>query len=119
MDESILTSIKKLIGIGENDTTFDTDVIMHINSILSILTQLGVGSKQGFTLTSTQDKWTDFLDESDDQRFNLVKSYVYLRVRLLFDPPANSFTQDAIKKQYEEMEWRITVIGDEIKKERM
>lgn len=118
MEESILTSIKKLLGIGEEDDTFDTDVIMHINSILSILQQLGVGPRTGYMITGYDDTWSDFMDRTEDDRFNMIKTYVYLRVRLLFDPPTNSFTIDAIKKQYEEIEWRITVAGDEIRRER-
>ena len=90
MNDSILTSTKKVLGIGEYDDNFDTDVIMHINTVLSILQQLGVGPRFGFSITGDEETWSDFL-EPDDERINTVKTYVYLRVRLLFDPPTNSF----------------------------
>ena len=114
MDESILTSIKKLLGIGEYDDNFDTDVIMHINSVLSILQQLGVGPRMGYSITGDTETWSDFLEPNDD-RINMVKTYIYLRVRLLFDPPTNSFVTDAITKQYQEIEWRLQVTLDEVK----
>lgn len=116
MDDSILTSIKKLLGIGEYDNNFDTDVIMHINSILAVLQQLGIGPRTGFSITGDTETWSDFM-EPDDERLNYVKTYVYLRVRLLFDPPTNSFATDAITKQYQELEWRMEVARDEIKVE--
>lgn len=116
MDDSILTSIKKLLGIDMYDTCFDVDVMMHINSVLAILQQLGVGPRSGFSIMSDEETWSDFI-EPDDERLNYVKTYVYLRVRLLFDPPTNSFVTDAITKQYQELEWRITVACDEINKE--
>lgn len=116
MNDSILTSIKKLLGIDMCDNCFDVDVMMHINSILAILQQLGVGPKTGFSITGNSETWSDFM-EPDDERLNYVKTYIYLRVRLLFDPPTNSFVTDAITKQYQEIEWRITVACDEINSE--
>lgn len=117
MEESILISIKKLLGIGMDDSCFDTDVMMHINSILAILQQLGIGPRTGFSISGDEETWSDFM-EPDDERLNYVKTYVYLRVRLLFDPPTNSFVTDAITKQYNELEWRMTIACDEIKEER-
>lgn len=117
MDDSILISIKKLLGIAEDDTNFDTDVIMHINTVFGILQQLGVGPASGFSITDESATWSDYM-EPDDERMNQAKTYMYLRVRLLFDPPQNSFTIDAIKENMRELEWRITVARDEIKEER-
>ena len=113
-DDSILISVKKVLGIGEDECSFDTDVIMHINSVLAILQQLGVGSRFGYSITGPDETWSDFM-EPDDERLNYVKTYTYLRVRLLFDPPTNSFVTDAITKQYQELEWRMQIALDEIK----
>ena len=86
--ESILTSIKKLLGIDEDYKHFDQDLIMHINSVLMILTQLGVGPSTGFSIVDETATWKDFL--GIDPRFESVRSYIYLKVRLLFDPPQSS-----------------------------
>lgn len=105
--ESILTSIKKLLGITEEYAHFDADIIMHINSVFMTLNQLGVGPREGFTITGDQEVWTDFLGES--KTIESVKSYVYLKVRMLFDPPSSSFVLDAMKRQADEFEWRLNV----------
>lgn len=107
MVDSILTSIKKLLGLDESQTAFDVDIVIHINSALATLNQLGIGPEFGFTIDDAAPKWIDFL--GDNQRLNPVKTYVYLRVRLLFDPPATSFAIDAIKDQISELEWRLNV----------
>lgn len=114
---SILLSIKKLLGISDFDDSFNTDIILHINSVLSILRQLGVGKDTDFVVTGNDETWDDFLDESliADQR--MVTSYVYQKVRLLFDPPTNSFTIEAIKQSIAEMEWRLSVSADKKKEE--
>lgn len=104
--ESILTSIKKLLGIADEDTNFDTDVIIHINSVFSTLTQLGVGPTEGFTIKDDDAVWTDFI--SEDQ-FENVKTYVYLRVKLIFDPPLSSTVIASYEKQISELEWRLNV----------
>lgn len=103
--DSILTSIKKLLGIDEDYEQFDVDLIMHINSVMAILTQLGVGPENGFSIHSKDDVWSDFL--SDSPRLGFVKSYVNLKVRLLFDPPTGSALIEAIDRQIGELEWRI------------
>lgn len=108
--ESILTSIKKQLGIAEEYTHFDTDLIMHINSVLSILTQLGVGSPQGFSIEDENSVWSDFIKK--DGRTEFVKSYVYLKVKLLFDPPMNSAVIESINRMISELEWRILVAAD-------
>ena len=107
MMDSILTSVKKLLGVGEEYTHFDDDIIMHINSVIFILTQIGIGPSEGFAITSKDQTWNDFLQG----RINIesVKSYVYLKVRLLFDPPSNSFLVEAIERQISEYEWRLNI----------
>lgn len=108
--ESILTSIKKLLGIPEEYEQFDMDVIMHINSALFVLTQLGVGPSEGFSITDKTSKWTDFV--SNVKNIESIKTYVYLRVRLLFDPPSSSAVTEAMNRQISEFEWRINVAVD-------
>jgi hypothetical protein len=108
MTDSILTSIKKLLGIDEEYEHFDIDLILHINSVLSVLTQLGVGD-ENFFITGKNEKWSDYI--SDDARFNLVKAYVYLKVRLLFDPPSSSAIIESINRLISEIEWRINILS--------
>lgn len=105
--ESILTSIKKLLGISEDDTAFDTDIIMHINSVFMILWQLGVGPSKGFIIEDETAEWSDFIE--DGSNLELVKSYVYLKVKLLFDPPTSSFVMESMNRQIAEFEWRLNV----------
>lgn len=104
---SILTDTKKILGIAEEYTAFDQDIITHINSVFVILNGLGVGPEEGFDISDKTAVWTDFL--GDDKRLNSVKSYVYLRVRLLFDPPQTSFHISALENQYKELEWRLSI----------
>ena len=108
--DSILTSVKKMLGIPEDYEQFDMDIIMHINSVLMILTQLGVGPEEGFTIANKSDKWSDFIGEG--KLVELVKSYVYLKVRLIFDPPQSSSIIEAMNRQISEFEWRINVAVD-------
>jgi len=103
--ENILDSIKKLLGIDEADLNFDQELIMHINSVFMVLNQLGVGPVGGFKISSNEETWTDFVGARLD--LESVKSYIYLKVRLLFDPPQNSFLVGSIEKQIEEHEWRL------------
>ena len=110
MDESILTSIKKLLGISEDYDYFDQDIIMHINAALMILTQLGVGPSEGFLITDDTDTWSDFIDDSTD--LGSIQSYVYMKVKLMFDPPQNSFTVDSMTKLVNELEWRLNIAAD-------
>lgn len=109
--DSILDSTKKILGIEADYTAFDVDITTHINSAFSTLTQLGVGPAEGFAIADKNDVWGDFL--GDDPRLNSVKSYVYLRVRMLFDPPGTSFLLDALKQQVKEYEWRLNVTREE------
>jgi len=105
--ESILDSTKKVIGLAEDNTDFDVDIIMHINTAFSTLNQLGVGPDDGFAIEDADAVWSDFL--MDVLPLNNIKTYIYLRVRMLFDPPTTSFTIAAMEKQIEELEWRINV----------
>lgn len=105
--ENILDSIKKLLGIDEADLNFDQELIMHINSVFMVLHQLGVGPVGGFKISSNEEAWADFVGTRLD--LESVKSYIYLKVRLLFDPPQNSFLVGSIEKQIEEQEWRLQV----------
>lgn len=108
--ESILTSIKKLLGIAEEYTHFDDDIIIHINSVFMILHQLGVGPEEGFYIKDAANKWDEYV--SDPTALQAVKSYVYLKVRLLFDPPQSSALIEAINRQISEFEWRLNVAVD-------
>ena len=108
--ESILTSIKKLLGITQEYTHFDADIIMHINSVFMILNQMGVGPEQGFIIEDDSAKWTDYL--SDPFEIQAVKTYIYLKVRMVFDPPANGTIMNAIKESIAELEWRLNVAVD-------
>lgn len=103
--DSILTSVKKIVGISEEDESFDTDLIMHINSVLMILNQLGVGPPEGFSISDKTSVWSDFIPESSS--IEAVKSFVSLKVRMIFDPPTSSSVADAINKTISELEWRI------------
>lgn len=111
---NILISVKKLLGIEAGYTHFDPDLILHINSVFSVLTQLGVGSSDGFSITGGDETWEDFLGEHS-ALYSLVKSYMYLKVRLLFDPPLSSAAVDSINRQISEFEWRIFVTADTVK----
>ncbi len=107
---SILTSVKKMLGIAPEYTHFDADIIMHINSVFSILTQLGVGAPGGFAITGAEDQWSSFI--GDDSRIEMIKSYMYHKVRLLFDPPTNSAVIEAMSRSISEFEFRINVAVD-------
>lgn len=108
--DSILGSIKKLLGITEVYNVFDKDLVMHINSVFFVLTQLGVGPEEGFTIQDETAVWDDFIPCGAN--LEAVKSYVYLKVRLLFDPPQSSALTEAINRQISEFEWRLNVAVD-------
>lgn len=114
--DSILTSIKKLFGIDAEYTHFDNDLIMHINSVFMILAQLGVGPSEGYSITSADDIWSDFLGE-DLGKLESVKTYVYLKTRLMFDPPTGSALIESINRQVSELEWRLHVAVDPVETE--
>lgn len=110
MIESILTSVKKNLGLAAEDTSFDEDVLTHINSTFLSLDQIGIGPEGGFLIEDADAEWWDLL--GDDPRLNAVKTLVYLKVKLLFDPPQTSFTQAAFEKQIEQLEWRLMIHVD-------
>lgn len=103
--DSILTSIKKMLGMTEDYTEFDTDLIIHINSVFSTLTQIGVGPTEGFMIEDESSVWSDFI--GTESKWNFVKTYVYLKVRLLFDPPNSGSVMESINNQIKELEWRL------------
>lgn len=105
--ESILISIKKMLGITKEYDHFDNDLIMHINSVFMILTQLGVGPSSGFIITGEYETWDTFLPEG--QNLEAVKSYMYMKVRLLFDPPSSSIVMECMNRMISELEWRLKV----------
>ena len=108
--DSILTSVKKMLGIAEEYTHFDADLITHINSVFMILAQLGVGPSEGFFFEDDTATWDEFIQ--DKKEINSVKSYVGLKVRLLFDPPTSSSQIDNANKLINELEWRLNSAGD-------
>lgn len=104
MNDSILNSVKLQLGILPEYTVFDQQLILAINTAFSILHQLGVGPKDGYAIEDESNRWDEVVTK---QSLNMIKSYVFLKVKLLFDPPATSFVLDAYNKQLAEMEWRI------------
>ena len=111
MNDSILNTIKKLLGLSSDYTEFDTDIIIHINSVFSILQQLGVGPENGFSISDASTTWSSYIN--NDKQINDVITYMYLKVRLLFDPPANSSILNAQKELISELEWRLNVAVDD------
>lgn len=107
MKDSILIDIKKMLGLGEDYNEFDKEIMNHINSVFTILRQLGVGPEEGFKITGVADTWDDFSDSM--LLIEDVKSYIFLRVRMLFDPPSNSVLASSIEKQISEFEWRLNI----------
>lgn len=110
--ESILTSIKKLLGIEKEYDHFDSDIIMHINTVLGDLTQLGVGPSEGFQIEDETSTWNDFVTTDSQTRLNGIKSYIHLRVRLLFDPPSSASVLTSYERQIEKLEWRLNVAAE-------
>lgn len=106
MEESILTSIKKLLGISSDDTSFDTDIIIHINSVFMILRQMGVGPiLEPFSIKDNTSTWEEYLEDRND--LESVKTYIYLKVKMVFDPPVNSSIIEAYNNLIHEYEWRL------------
>lgn len=112
METSILNSTKKILGIANDYTAFDLDIITHINSAFSTLTQLGVGPENGFMIEDDSLEWSDFIP-ADDPQYSSVKTYVYLKTRRVFDPPQTSYLISAMNDQIEELEWRLNVHREE------
>ena len=108
--DSILISVKKMLGIAAEYTHFDADIIIHINSVFMILNQLGVGPREGFSISSDVETWDEFTN--DNLTIESVKSYMYLKVGLLFDPPTSSNVVEARNRLVSELEWRLNAIAD-------
>lgn len=111
MTDSILDSIKKLVGLEADYTPFDIDITMHINSAFATLHQLGVGSTSGFAIVDATSKWGDFT--TDDVTLNNVKSYIYVYVRIRFDPPTSGAGLSSFQAMEKEYEWRLNVAGEQ------
>ena len=107
MSDSILITIKKMLGIDQAYTPFDMDIIVFINSTFLTLHQLGIGPAEGFSIRDYSAKWSDFL--ADDENLRAVQEYIYMKVRMVFDPPGNSFVMNAFEEQCREFEWRMNV----------
>lgn len=110
MEDSILLSVKKYLGIADEDTGFDLDILMSINSVFGILTQLGVGPKEGYSISDDSATWFDYLQ--DNKLLEMVKTYMYLKVRMIFDTPTSGSMNSAHEQLISELEWRINVMVD-------
>lgn len=110
ISSSVLNHTKKAMGIQPEYTHFDPEIIMHINSVFSILHQLGVGPKEPYFISDKEDKWVDFIE--DKPTINSVKTYVYAKVKLIFDPPTSSFGIKGLEEMCKEFEWRLNVADD-------
>lgn len=109
MEDSILDSVKKSLGVQNDLTAFDQDIIMSINSVFSVLNQIGVVSSTGsYRIEDNKATWTEFFG-NNDVLVDMLKTYTYLKVRVIFDPPTSSFVLDSIKSQAQELEWRINI----------
>ena len=111
--QSIIRTICKLIGVSSMDDHFDLDIKVHANSAFATLMQLGVGPENGFTVKDKDTKWEEFSD--DPVLVEMVKSYMYLKVRILFDPPSSSIVMEAINRNIAEEEWRLRQYVEEVK----
>ena len=109
MADTILSDVKKMIGPSEIYDQFDTDIIIHINSVFNVLQQMGVGPKNGFAIVDGSETWDDFVEGMEDEnKLQMVKSYMYLKVRMKFDPPTGS-VGSTFDEQIKEYEWRLSV----------
>ncbi len=116
MDDSILNTIKILIGIEADDTAFDMNIIVLINSAIMTLRQLGIGPPNGFTISDSSSKWFDYIP--DINTYESVKEYIHLKVALIFDPPTSSYVLEEMKRQLLEIEWRLKIEKEEIEQEK-
>lgn len=108
--DSILTSVKKLLGIADEYTHFDSDIIIFVNTVFSTLSQLGVGPVGGFIVTDEYAVWSDYTDNSE--QLALVKTYVFMKTKMMFDPPVSSAVLSAMERQISELEWRLHIVSD-------
>lgn len=107
MTESIFNTIKKMLGLSVDYTAFDADILVHINSVFMVLHQLGVGPEDVYSIDGPSQKWEDFSEEINT--YSAIKSYMFLSVKLLFDPNQTSFVNDSLSRQKQELEWRLNV----------
>ncbi len=112
MESSILTSTKKILGVAANYTAFNLDIITHINSAFAILNQLGIGPVMGFSIEDDTAVWTDL--SLPQNQLSMVRTYIFIKTRMLFDPPTTSFLIEAMNNQIQEHEWRLSVFRDEL-----
>lgn len=115
LNESILNSIKKMLGPTEEYTHFDPDIIIHINSVFMILNQIGVGPDKAYSISDDKATWSDFMPE--EELLHSVKSYIYLKVKMLFDPPSSSSIMQSMNEQIKELEWRLNVAAESKREE--
>jgi len=113
VEGSILNSIKKLLGIAPEYTQFDSDIIMHINSVFMILHQLGIGPKEGFRIENSNNEWSEYI--TDEDNLDAIKTYMHLKVKIAFDPPLNSTVMEAHRQMISELEWRLNIQREENK----
>ena len=113
MQDSILMTIRKLVCGDPYADHFDTDLLIHINACFSILNQLGVGPESGFVVTDETQSWSSYV--ADNRTLNMVKTYVTLKVKKIFDPPLTSSVLEAMDKEISQLEWRLNVAVDPIK----
>lgn len=109
-DDSILNTTKKLLNAPADYTAFDLDVMTFINSTFAVLSQMGVGPKTAFTIHDATTQWSEFIGDNPD--LGMVRSYMYAKVRMMFDPPPNSFTQESVKEVIREYEYRLNVAAE-------
>ena len=107
---SILNSVKKMLGPTEEYTYFDSDIIIHINSVFGILNQIGIGPKGGFSIEGAEEDWDDYT--TNDEVIQAVKSYMFLKVKMIFDPPNSGTLMDAMKAEISELEWRLNIMAE-------
>lgn len=113
--DSILLSIKKMIGVPKDYDVFDPDIIIHINTVFDSLNQMGVGPEEGFSISDSSTEWSEFLTFGKNSE--MVKTYIYLKVRMLFDPPSNGTLSNVLSEQIKEYEWRLLIFADELRLE--
>lgn len=113
--DSILLSIKKMIGVPKDYDVFDPDIIIHINTVFDSLNQMGVGPEEGFSISDSSTEWSEFLTFGKNSE--MVKTYMYLKVRMLFDPPSNGTLSNVLSEQIKECEWRLLIFADELRLE--
>jgi hypothetical protein len=111
MEESILKSVKKVLGIDADYIAFDLDILIHINTAFAVLNQLGIGPEAGFMIEDDTAVWATFY--GTDSRYNAIRTYVYLKVRIMFDPPQTAYLVEALNSQIKELEWRINAYREE------